>query len=152
MPISLAKIIYATSLLFSKIFISVAIFIWWHIKFPTQIPPHFHNIIHQKPIHNWKPWFPLMSQSIHPPSPPPGNPGENFFERANPGHPGKFFCLIPCPGAKNDGRIPGDGAKLSQTRRNFSVLKLAKVLKKLRRLRDSKTTRKSLNPPALIFS
>ena len=38
-----------------------------------------------------------------------GNPGENFFERANPGHPGKFFCLIPCPGAKNDGRIPGVG-------------------------------------------
>ena len=54
----------------------------------------------------------VMSQSI--PTgyiPPPGNPGENFFERANPGHPGKFFCLIPCPGAKNDGRIPGGGAK-----------------------------------------
>ena len=44
-------------------------------------------------------------------SPPPGNPGENFFERANPGHLGKYFCLIPCPGAKNDGRIPGGGAK-----------------------------------------
>ena len=63
-----------------------------------------------------------MSQSI--PTgyiPPPGNPGENFFERANPGHPGKFFCLIPCPGAKNDGRIPGGGAKFSQTRRNCSL-------------------------------
>ena len=23
--------------------------------------------------------------------PPPGNPQENFFERANPGHPGNFF-------------------------------------------------------------
>ena len=45
--------------------------------------------------------------------PPPGNPRENFFERANPGHPGKIFCLIPCPGAKNDGRIPGGGAKFS---------------------------------------
>ena len=64
----------------------------------------------------------LMSQSI--PTgyiPPPGNPGESFLERANPGHPGKFFCLIPCPGAKNDGRIPGGGAKFSQTRRNCSL-------------------------------
>ena len=55
-----------------------------------------------------------MSQSIptgYIPPPPPGNPGENFFERANPGHPGKFFCLIPCPGAKNDGQIPRCGAK-----------------------------------------
>ena len=52
---------------------------------------------------------------------PPGNPWENFFERANPDHPGKFFCLIPCPGAKNDGRIPGGGTKFSQTRRNCSL-------------------------------
>ena len=37
---------------------------------------------------------------------PPGQPRGKFFERANPGHPGKFFCLIPYPGAKNDGRIP----------------------------------------------
>ena len=51
----------------------------------------------------------IMSQSIPTGYIPPGNPGENFFERANPGHPGKFFCLIPCPGAKNDGRIPGVG-------------------------------------------
>ena len=66
--------------------------------------------------------FRIMSQSI--PTgyiPPPGNPGEIFFERANPGHPGKFFCLIRCPGAKNDGRIPGGGAKFSQTRRNCSL-------------------------------
>ena len=64
----------------------------------------------------------VMSQSI--PTgyiPPPGNPGENFFERANPGRPGKFFCLIPCPGAKNDGRIPGGGVKFSQTQRNCSL-------------------------------
>ena len=60
---------------------------------------------------------------------PPGNPGENFFERANPGHPGKFFCLIRCPGAKNDGRIPGGGAKFSQTRRNCSLSLQKKSLK-----------------------
>ena len=62
-----------------------------------------------------------MSQSIPTGYIPPGNPRENFFERANPGHPGKMFCLIPCPRAKNDGRIPGGGAKFSQTRRNCSL-------------------------------
>ena len=71
----------------------------------------------------------VMSQSIPTGYTPPGNPGENFFERANAGHPEKFFCLILCPGAKNDGRIPWGGAKFSQTRRNCSVLKLAKSLK-----------------------
>ena len=65
-------------------------------------------------------------------------PLENFFERANPGHPGKIFCLIPCPGAKNDGRILGGGAKFSQTRRNCSF-SLQKILKKLRKLRDRTT-------------
>ena len=45
---------------------------------------------------------------------PPGNPGENFFERAYPGHPGNFFCQIPCPGAKNDGEFPGGGAKFAK--------------------------------------
>ena len=65
-------------------------------------------------------------------------PPENFFERANPGCPGKIFCLIPAPQAKNDGRIPGSGAKFSQTQRNCS-LSLQKVLKKLRKLRDSTT-------------
>ena len=45
----------------------------------------------------------IMSQSIPtgyilpPPPPPPGNPQETFFERANPGYPGKIYCLIPCP-------------------------------------------------------
>ena len=75
----------------------------------------------------------VNSNWVHP---PPGNPRENCFERANPGHPGNFFCLIPCPGAKNDGRIPGGGAKFFQTRRNCS-LSLQKILKKLRKLRDS---------------
>ena len=61
----------------------------------------------------------LMSQSI--PTgyiPPPGNPRENFFERANPGHPGKIFCLIPCPGAKMMVEFPGVGQnfpKLEET-------------------------------------
>ena len=32
-----------------------------------------------------------------------------------------IFCPIFCPGAKNDGRIPGGGAKFSQTRRNCSL-------------------------------
>ena len=62
-----------------------------------------------------------MSQSIPTGYIPPGNPRENFFERANPGHSGKNFCLIPCPGAKNDGRIPGGGGKFSSTRRNCSL-------------------------------
>ena len=64
---------------------------------------------------------------------PPGNPGENFFVRANPGHPGKFFCLIPCPGAKNDGRIPGGGAQFLHTRRNYP-LSLQKILRKFRKI------------------
>ena len=40
--------------------------------------------------------------------------------------------------AKNDGRFPGSGAKFSQTRRNCS-LSLQRILKKLRKLRDSAT-------------
>ena len=78
-----------------------------------------------------------MSQSI--PTgyiPALGNPRENFFERANPGHPGKFFCLIPCPGAKYDGQIPRGGAQFYQARGN-SPLSLQKILKKFRKLRDS---------------
>ena len=66
----------------------------------------------------------------------PGQPPGNCFERANLGHPGNFYCLIPCPGAKKYGRIPGGGAKFSQTRRN-SYLSLPKVVKKFRKLRDS---------------
>ena len=39
---------------------------------------------------------------------PPGNPWKNFFERANPGHPG-IFCVIPSPGAKMMVELPGMG-------------------------------------------
>ena len=81
-------------------------------------------------------YYCIMSQSIPTGYIPPGQPPGNCFERANPGHPGNVFCLIPCPGAKNDGRIPGVGAKFSQTRRNCSLFKLAKNPKKIK-----KTTR-----------
>ena len=50
----------------------------------------------------------VMSQSIPTGYIPPGK----FFERANPSHPGKFFCLIPCPGAKSDGQIPRGWGKI----------------------------------------
>ena len=43
---------------------------------------------------------------------PPGNPREIFLEGANHGHPGKYFCLIPCPGAKNDGQISRGWGKI----------------------------------------
>ena len=46
-----------------------------------------------------------------------GNPGENFFEQANPGHPGTFF-LIPLPGGKMMVKFPGVGQnfpKLEET-------------------------------------
>ena len=63
-----------------------------------------------------------MSQSI-----PTGHtPRENFFERANPRHPA-IFLSNSLPRAKSDGRIPGGGAKFSQTRRNCS-LGLQKIL------------------------
>ena len=94
----------------------------------------------------------VMSQSIPTGYIPPGNPGQNFFERANPGHPGKFFCLIPCSGARNDSRIPRGWGKIFPNSKKLFCIKLAKVLEKLRRLRDSKTTRKPLNRPALIFT
>ena len=83
-----------------------------------------------------------MSQSIptgYTPPPLPGNPGENFVEQANPGHLGKFSCLIPCPRAKNDGRIPGGGEKFFQTRSLTAPQACKKILKKLRKLRDSTT-------------
>ena len=94
----------------------------------------------------------VVSNWAHPPPPPPpGNVGENFFERANRGHPGKFFCLISCPGQKKWSNSPGVGQNFPKPKKLLRI-KLAKVLKKLRRLRDSKTTRKSLNTPALIFN
>ena len=76
-----------------------------------------------------------MSPSIstgYIPPPPPRETPENFFERANQAN----FCLIPCPGAKNEGRIPGGRAKFSLTRINCS-LSLQKILKKLRKLGES---------------
>ena len=73
----------------------------------------------------------LMSQSIATGYIPPG---QIFFERANPGHPDKFFCLIPFPGAKNDGRIPRGWGKIFPNSKKLPCIKLAKVLKKLRRL------------------
>ena len=82
-----------------------------------------------------------MSQSI--PTgyiPPPRATRGKFFKRANPGQPGKLFCLIPCPGAKNDGRIPRGWGKIFPNLKKLLRIKLAKVLKKLRRLRHSKTT------------
>ena len=60
----------------------------------------------------------LMFQSIPTGYISPGQPPEIFFEQANPGHPAIFFCLIPCPGAKTDGRIPRVGQnspKLEET-------------------------------------
>ena len=56
------------------------------------------------------------------------------------------------PREKNDGRIPQGLGKIFPNSKKLLRIKLAKVLKKLRRLRDSKTTRKSLNTPASIFS
>ena len=62
---------------------------------------------------------------------PPGNLREKFWaSESRP--PRQFFCLIPCPGAKSDDRIPRGGAKFSKTGRNC----LQKVLKKIK-----KTTR-----------
>ena len=60
----------------------------------------------------------VMSQSIPAGYIPPGQPPRKFFERANPGQPGNFFCLIPWPRAKNDGQFPGVGQnfrKLEET-------------------------------------
>ena len=60
----------------------------------------------------------FMSHSIPTGYIPPGNPGEFFFKRANPGHPGNFFCLIPCPRAKVLSNSPGVGQnfpKLEET-------------------------------------
>ena len=94
----------------------------------------------------------LLSQSIPTGYIPPEQLRGNFFERANPSHLGNFFCLIPCPRAKNDGRILRGWGKIFPNSKKLLHIKLAKVLEKLRRLGDSKTTGKFLNPPALIFS
>ena len=62
--------------------------------------------------------------------PLPGNP-EIFLSKRIPAT-RQFFCLIPLPRSKNDGRIPVGGAKFSQTRRNCS-LSLQRILKKTTR-------------------
>ena len=63
-------------------------------------------------------------------------PRRMFFEQANPNHPGSF-CLIPLPqGQKWWSDSPEVGQNFSQDRRNCS-LSLQKILKKLRKLRDS---------------
>ena len=75
----------------------------------------------------------IMSQSIPAGYIPPGNPWENFFERANPGHPGNSFCLILCPGAKMMVEFPGGWGKIFPNSKKLLRIKLSKVLKKLRR-------------------
>ena len=42
----------------------------------------------------------IMSQSVPTGYILPGQPPGKFFSASEPGHQGKFFCLIPCPGAK----------------------------------------------------
>ena len=77
-----------------------------------------------------------MSQSI--PTgyiPPRATPGKMFLSERIPAT-RAIFLSNSLPGAKNDGRIPGAGAKFSQTRRDC-YLSLEKILKKLRKLRDS---------------
>ena len=54
---------------------------------------------------------------------PPGNLRENFFERANPRHPGNF-CLIPVPRG-DDGRISGGCGKVFPNSEKL-LLKFAK--------------------------
>ena len=79
-------------------------------------------------------FYSVMSQSIPTGYIPPtrATPGQIFLSERIPATRANF----PAPGAKNDGRIPQGGAKFSQTRRNCS-LSLQKILKKLRKLRES---------------
>ena len=60
----------------------------------------------------------------------PGNPWENFFERANPGHLGTFsVCLIPCPGQKKMMiKFPGVGQNFPKPKK--LLLKGAMSLKR----------------------
>ena len=67
---------------------------------------------------------------------PSSNTRENVFERANPGHPGKFFVQFPVPGQKTMVEFPGVGQnfpKLEETARQACK----KFFKKLRKPRDS---------------
>ena len=77
----------------------------------------------------------------------PGQPQKNFFERGRPGHWGKFCCLIPCPGAKNEGRIPRGSGKSFPNSKKLLRIKLAKVLKKIK-----KTTRQQNHSKVFKYS
>ena len=55
----------------------------------------------------------VNSNWIHPPL--RQRTGKRFLSERILGTEANFFCLIPCPVAKNDGRIPGVRAKFSQT-------------------------------------
>ena len=74
----------------------------------------------------------LMSQSIPTGKSPRATPGEIFLsERIL----DNLFCVIPCPGSKTDGRIPGGRAKFFPKSIKL-LLKLEKNPKKIK-----KTTR-----------
>ena len=94
----------------------------WNLTLPRSAPPP--NLVIISGF-----YVSVKSNWIH----PPGNPRNNSFERANPGHPAVFLCyFLHVRGAKNHGLIPGGGAKFSQTRRNcsLSLQKILKIIKK----------------------
>ena len=51
----------------------------------------------------------VNSNWVHPPR---ATPGKIFLSERIPATRAKFFCLIPCPGAKNDGQIPRGWGKI----------------------------------------
>ena len=77
-----------------------------------------------------------MSQSIPTGYIPPGNPRKNFFERANLGHPGNIFCLIPCPGAKMMVEFSGVGQNFPNSKK--LLFKLAKNPLKIKKTTTDK--------------
>ena len=94
----------------------------------------------------------VNSNSVHP---LPGQPRGKFFGERESRPPGQTFCLIPCPGAKNDGRIPGVGAKFLHTQRNYP-LSLQKLLKGEFRAQDKlgsneRARKMQKNEPSLTF-
>ena len=64
----------------------------------------------------------VSSNWVHPPGQPPG---KVLLKASESRPPGQFFCLILCPGAKNDGRIPGGGAEFFPKSKKL-LLKLVK--------------------------
>ena len=93
------------------------------------------------------PYVSVNSNWVHLPGQPPGKIFLSERIKATTA----IFCLIHCAGAKNDTRISGGGAKFSQTRRNCS-LSLQKILKTLRKLRDSKVCTISFERPVNYLS